>query len=155
MELLKTSFLENCLNPVWDEEYTVPVCHHASALTVKVMDREHIGHEEVGHIIISTEDIIGGELLDDWFPLTLTNGKQQGEVHIGIQFIPLGTNDTGKVLIDGYFKVGHFKSWSGTQCFLQERDGCRVTMYQDADTPALPCFNGVTQPDGSDYQPTR
>ena len=28
-------------------------------------------------------------------------------------------------------------------------------MYQDADTPALPCFNGVTQPDGSEYEPTR
>ena len=28
-------------------------------------------------------------------------------------------------------------------------------MYQDADTPALPCFNGVTQPDGSEYKPTR
>jgi len=28
-------------------------------------------------------------------------------------------------------------------------------MYQDADSPALPCFQGVTQPDGSDYLPTR
>ena len=155
MELLKTAFLENNLNPVWDEEYTVPVCHPASQLTVKVMDREHIGHEEVGHILINTDDIIGGEPLDDWYPLTLKNGDKQGEVHIAIQFIPLGTNDTGKVLVDGYFKVGYFQCRVVTQSLPQEKDGCRVTMYQDADTPALPCFNGVTQPDGSDYQPTR
>ena len=110
VELLKTAFLENNLNPEWDEEYTVPVCHPASALTVKVMDREHIGHEEVGHFFIDTNDIIGGEPLDDWYPLTLKNGDEQGEVHIAIQFIPLGTNDTGKVLVDGYFKVVNFKN---------------------------------------------
>ena len=110
VELLKTAFMENCLNPEWDEEYTVPVCHPASELRVKVMDREHIGHEEVGHFIIKTDDIIGGEPMDDWFPLTLKNGDVQGEVHIALQFIPLGTNDTGKGLVDGYFKVGHFHS---------------------------------------------
>ena len=110
VELLKTAFLQNELNPVWDEEYTVPVCHPASALTVKVMDREHIGHEEVGHFLINTDDIIGGDPLDAWYPLTLKNGDKQGEVHIAIQFIPLGTNDTGKGLVDGYFKVGHFQS---------------------------------------------
>jgi hypothetical protein len=27
-------------------------------------------------------------------------------------------------------------------------------MYQDADTPALPCFDGVTEPDGAPYSPT-
>jgi len=140
VELLKTSFMQNCLDPVWDEKYSVPVCHNATTVKIKVMDREHIGHEEVGHIFISTEDIIGGEPMEDWYPLTLASGDQKGEVHIAIHFLPLGTLDNGKVLVDGYFK---------------ERDGCRVTMYQDADTPALPCFNGVTQPDGSEYKPTR
>jgi phospholipase D1/2 len=35
------------------------------------------------------------------------------------------------------------------------RDDCRVTIYQDADTPALPCFDGITEPDGAPYSPTR
>ena len=106
VELLKTSFMQNCLDPVWDEKYSVPVCHNATTVKIKVMDREHIGHEEVGHIFISTEDIIGGEPLEDWYPLTLASGDQKGEVHIAIHFLPLGTLDNGKVLVDGYFKVG-------------------------------------------------
>ena len=58
VELLKTSWFENCLDPVWDEVYTIPVCHSASAIRIKVMDREHIGAEEIGEILISTKEII-------------------------------------------------------------------------------------------------
>merc|ERR1711936_1401011 len=36
-ELCKTAYLKNNLDPVWDEKFSVDVCHHASCLQVKVM----------------------------------------------------------------------------------------------------------------------
>ena len=106
VELLKTSWFENCLDPEWDEVYTIPVCHSASAIRIKVMDREHIGAEEVGKILISTDDIVSGEPLEGWYPLTVSNGGDvQGAVHIAIQLFPPLALSVGKVLDGGYFQV--------------------------------------------------
>ena len=56
------------------------------------------------------------------------------------QLFPVGSLSQGKVLNEAYF---------------EPREGCRMTIYQDADTPEHPVFQGVTEPDGSDYTPTR
>ena len=34
--LLKTAVIRNCLDPVWDEKFSVPVCHNASCIKVQV-----------------------------------------------------------------------------------------------------------------------
>ena len=34
-------------------------------------------------------------------------------------------------------------------------EGNKLTLYQDADTPELPVFDGVTSPNGDQYIPTR
>ena len=106
MELLKTSWFENCLDPVWDEVYTIPVCHSASTIRIKVMDREHVGAEEVGKILIPTDMIMSGEPLEGWFPLIVSSGgDEQGAVHIAIQLFPPLALSVGKVLEGGYFQV--------------------------------------------------
>ena len=64
-ELCKTAVFQNDLNPVWDEVFSIPVCHHANNIKIKVMDREHIGAETVGTILISTDDVIEGEAIED------------------------------------------------------------------------------------------
>lgn len=142
-ELCKTEYLKNNLNPVWDEKFSVDVCHHASSLQVKVMDREHIGAELVGSILISTDEIVTGEEVENWYDLVVSgDGQTQGEVHLMFQLFPVSSLTTGKLLGEAYF---------------QPREGCRVTFYQDADTPEdmMDIFSGVTEPDGADYRPTR
>ena len=64
----------------------------------------------------------------------------QGQVHLMFQLFPVGSLSQGKVLNEAYF---------------EPREGCRMTIYQDADTPEHPVFQGVTEPDGSAYTPTR
>merc|ERR1712106_119127 len=56
-QLCKTAYLHNSLDPIWDELFSVPVCHHANSIKIKVLDREHIGAELVGSVLISTDDI--------------------------------------------------------------------------------------------------
>ena len=70
------------------------------------MDREHVGAEEVGKILISTDDIISGEPLEGWYPLTVSSeGDEQGSVHVAIQLFPPLALNAGKVLDGGYFQV--------------------------------------------------
>ena len=46
--LLKTKYINNDLNPKWDEKFDVYVCHHATTFDIKVRDKEHLGDELVG-----------------------------------------------------------------------------------------------------------
>ena len=138
-ELCKTAYLKNDLNPVWDEIFKVDVCHHASSIRVKIMDREHIGAETVGTILISTDDLMSNEPVEGWWDLMVNNdGDTQGQVHMMFQLFPV--THEGKALQDAYF---------------EPREGCRMSIYQDADTPELEIFEGITQPDGSHYVPPR
>ena len=142
-ELCKTQYLKNNLDPVWDETFSVDVCHHASCLEVKVMDREHIGAELVGTILISTDEIMTGEEVEGWYDLVVApDGRTHGRVNLMFQLFPVSSLTTGKILADAYF---------------EPQEGCRVTFYQDADTPEdmLDIFAGLTEPDGGDYRPTR
>jgi len=62
-------------------------------------------------------------------------------VRVSLQFLALGsTEEETSALLPAYFPP---------------RAGCRLTLYQDADTPLLPCFQGVECPDGSPYTPPR
>ena len=60
----------------------VDVCHHASSLRVKVMDREHIGAETVGSIFISTDDIMSCEPVEGWWDLVVSNS---GDIQVSNQ----------------------------------------------------------------------
>ena len=84
-ELCKTAYLMNNLNPVWNERFSVDVCHHASSLRVKVMDREHVGAETVGTIFISTDEIMTYEPVEGWWDL-MVNDK--GDTQVPIQQQP-------------------------------------------------------------------
>ena len=137
--LLKSAYIQNCLNPVWDEKFNVPVCHQAKDIEFKVKDREHVGSATVGFFKIRAEDVIGGEEKDGWYDLNVGGGGEtQGEVHIKIQFFPIGEH-VDKVLADAYF---------------EPTSGNKVTLYQDAVTPQLPIFDGILNPDGNPYKTT-
>jgi len=140
-EVCKTATLHNDLDPVWDERFSIPVCHHASSIKVKIMDREHIGAEAVGTVLISTDDVIDGEPVEGWWDLMVSNdGETQGGVHLMLQLHPVGSLSQGKTLEEAYF---------------EPRPGSSVTLYQDADTPQLEIFSGVLSPGGGQYTPTR
>ena len=136
VHLCKTAYLNNTVNPEWEEEtFRVPVCHHAEKIRVNVMDREHIGQERVGSVELDVALLLSGEELEDWWEL-----DTQGAVHLSLQLFPLESLSEGKELDDSYFSP---------------RPGCRVTLYQDADTPQLEVFSGVTEPGGEQYTPPR
>ena len=140
--LLKTAYLPNNLNPKWDEKFTIPVCHRASSIKVVVHDREHVGHQIVGTALIATDELIGGEPIEEWYDIIVDGaGTAEGTIHIMMQFFPIGSlGENNNYLADSYF---------------QPKTDNSVALYMTADTPQLPQFDGVTEPDGSPYVPTR
>ena len=140
--LLKTAYLPNDLNPKWDEKFSLPVCHRAANFKVVVNDREHVGNEIVGTAFISTEELVGGEPLEGWYDIIReTTGQPEGSIHIMAQFFPIGSLDE----CSNYL----------TDCYFQPKTDNNLVLYMTADTPQLPQFEGVTEPDGSPYSTTR
>jgi len=140
--LLKTKYISNCLNPKWDEKFNLNVCHPASTFDFKIRDKEHVGSVSVGQASVKAEDLISGEMFEGDLNLTNADGENiDAQIKVSIQYIPKEElEEEMHELEDSYFPV---------------RESCRMIMYQDADTPNLPQFEGVTNPDQSQYEPTR
>ena len=145
--ILKTKYINNDLDPKWDEKFDIDLCHHASVLIFKVQDKDHIGADLVGQLSITAEELASGGAITDKFELTTADGENiDAQLSLSIQFIP--KDELGEdihELEDSYFPA---------------RESCRMIMYQDADTlgilgTQLPQFDGVSNPDGSQYQSTR
>ena len=92
------------------------------------------------HILFASDlTSVLGEVIEDWFELTNADGDNiDAQINVSIQYIPKEElAEENHELEDSYFPV---------------RESCRMIMYQDADTPQLPQFEGVTNPDESPYQ---
>ena len=138
--LFKTKYIPNSLNPTWDEEFNIYVCHYATSFVLKVKDKEHVGATFIASTTIRAADLESGDPIDDWFDL-LDGETSMGRLHVSVQYTPkssLGEESHG--LQDAYFPL---------------RQACRMITYQDADTPQLAQFEGVLHPDGSPYAATR
>ena len=82
-----------------------------------------------------------GEVINGWFDLLGTKtGRKHGEIKMSIQFISKDSQEERThIMEDAYFPA---------------REGCQMTLYQDANTPQLPVFDGLCHPDGSSYVAT-
>ncbi len=77
------------------------------------------------------------------------NTQTQGSVHLWLQYSPAaGGGDAGAAADSGGRYLLH-------DVYFPAQDNNRVTLYQDADTPALDIFRGVRLADGSAYRPPR
>ena len=138
--LFKTKYIENDLNPRWDEQFNLYVCHHATSFNLRVKDKEHVGATFVAGVSIRAADLVTGDPIDGWFDL-LNGENVMGRINVSVQYIPKeNLEENGYDIEDAYFPV---------------RESCRMTLYQDADTPQLSQFEGVQNPDGGQYEATR
>ena len=141
--LFKTRYICNSLNPEWkdpEEIFDVYVCHQASSLKIQVKDKDYIGSAFVGSTSIKGEDLVNGEVVEGWFDL-MNEDQLCGQINLCVQYIPkVKLDENSHEIYDSYFKP---------------REGCRMILYQDADTPQLQQFDGLYHPDGSQYVATR
>ena len=84
-------------------------------------------------------DVIAEGTKDGWWDLVVDGESQtHGQVYLAIEFTP-----------------AHVISPYCHEAYFPETGNNHVTLYMDADTPALPVFDGVTTSAGDQYVPTR
>ena len=132
--ICKTACVNNNLNPVWNEQYRIPICHEVEFLTVMVLDKDNFSEDDMGGYEVRADDLVEGTELDGWYPLSGCDGK-----------INLKMNYVSKEDIDATFEV--------PDCYFSMKENCSVRMYQDAHCPQLPIFENVTTLSGEAYEP--
>jgi len=137
--LVKTSVVLNDLNPVWNEQYRIEVCHHADHLKFEIRDKDHAYSEFIGSVDIETATLLNGNELDGWFDIKKrSSGKKKGQLNIRVLFIS---------------RQSMQKTYD-VNCYFPMHTNCRVTLYQDAHCPPnMPQFLNMHLPPGESYYP--
>jgi len=150
--IAKTAVITNDLNPKWNEVFRVEVCHKADTLVFDVRDKDHAYTEEIGEVEISTQHLINGQVIDDWFPIK--KSKKDDITDSVVNFLKHGSitvQENGhlnlKLEYVSMVQIGH--SYEVDSYFPMHR-GCSVTLYQDTKVPTdLPWLNMVQGPNNT------
>ena len=130
--IAQTRVIANCENPLWDEQFIVPVAHPAQKLEFLVKDNDLLGAELIGVVEIPVQKIIAGNTINDWFPIIGQYGnclKPYPELHISVQYRQIGVNRSESI------SSGDGKALGVPKTYFPLRKGGSVTLYQDAHLP--------------------
>ncbi|KAL1543472.1 Phospholipase D beta 1 [Salvia divinorum] len=144
----RTYVISNDENPVWMQNFTVPVAHYAAEVNFVVKDNDVVGSQYIGTVSIPVEHIYGGEQIKGFFPILSASGKpsKAGAVlSLSMKYTPI------QQLSIYYNGVGAGPDYIGVpQTYFPLRRGGRVTLYQDAHVPDG-CLPNLTLGNGMQY----
>eukprot|EP00775_Hariotina_reticulata_P006308 gene6308-6543_t len=150
---LRSAIITSTTNPKWDERAAVYLADEADTLKIEIKDADVVGAQYLGEVTIPVERILGGEVLDEWLPLTDATGKPMGnldksrqvvqaKVHVRIQFTSMEEEDA---------KRSGCEQYEVPRTYFPLRDGNRVTLYHDSVCQPGP-VDGVKLADGQLFQ---
>ncbi|KDP37092.1 hypothetical protein JCGZ_06148 [Jatropha curcas] len=129
----RTRILENeHSNPRWYESFHIYCAHQASDVIFTVKDDNPIGATLIGRAYVPVEELLDGEEIDRWVEI-LDEEKNPvsggSKIHVKLQ----------------YFDISKDRNWGRgirspkypgvPYTFYSQRQGCRVSLYQDAHVP--------------------
>ncbi|KAJ6932420.1 hypothetical protein NC651_007996 [Populus alba x Populus x berolinensis] len=129
----RTRILEKeATNPRWNESFHIYCAHTASNIVFTVKDDNPVGATLIGRAYIPVQEIVDGEEIDRWVEM-LDEDKNPihsgSKIHVKLQ----------------YFDVTKDRNWGGgirspkypgvPYTFYPQRQGCKVSLYQDAHVP--------------------
>ncbi|KAF3334609.1 phospholipase D gamma 1-like protein [Carex littledalei] len=144
----RTYVIDNNENPIWDQQFFVPVAHEAPEVLFTVKDDDVLGAQIIGTVSVSAEAICSGKTIDGIFPILGPNGKpcKKGAIlSFSLQYIPVAKLTTY-----------HHGVTLGPDCkgvpntYFPLRMGGEVTLYQDAHVPDN-CLPSVWLGNGVEY----
>ncbi|PQM32725.1 phospholipase D alpha 1 [Prunus yedoensis var. nudiflora] len=131
----RTRMVNDPNNPKWREEFHIYCAHNISHLIFTVKSNDLIGATLIGRAYIPVEEIIKGFGVDRWVEILDEEGNPiygNSRIHVKLQFTSvkddfhwsLGIKSPKSPKYDGV-------PWT----FFKQREGCRVTLYQDSHVP--------------------
>ncbi|XP_022731363.1 phospholipase D alpha 1-like isoform X2 [Durio zibethinus] len=136
--------------PQWNESFRIYCGHLISNIIFTVKFDNPIGATLIGRAYIPVEDVIKGAIVDRWVNILDENHDPihgDSKIHVQLQFydVTQDNNWSQGIRSPGFKGVPY--------SFFSQREGCKVTLYQDAhvqdDFPLL------SLPRGGLYRPQR
>ncbi|GKE35805.1 phospholipase D alpha 1 [Tanacetum coccineum] len=119
-------------NPRWFESFHIYCAHSASNVIFTVKDDNPIGATLIGRAYVPVEELLNGEETDRWVEI-LDEDKNPisagSKIHVKLQYFDV-TQDRNWA---HGIKSGKYPGVPYT--FFAQRQGCRVSLYQDAHVP--------------------
>ncbi|XP_043700974.1 phospholipase D alpha 1 isoform X2 [Telopea speciosissima] len=129
----RTRLLENePVNPRWYESFHIYCAHMASNIIFTVKDDNPIGATLIGRAYVPVEEILSGEEVDRWVEILDVDHNpidEGSKIHVKLQFFDVTKDHSWARGI----RSGKFPGVPYT--FFSQRQGCRVSLYQDAHVP--------------------
>ncbi|KAK9668229.1 hypothetical protein RND81_13G042900 [Saponaria officinalis] len=126
----RTFVMRNDENPVWMQQFFVPVAHSAAEIHFVVKDDDVVGSQIIGAVGIPVVQLYSGEKVEGTFPIVKTCGiywETGAVLSISVQYIPVERMNMY------YLGVGPGPDYFGVpMTYFPLRHGNRVTLYQDA-----------------------
>ena len=129
----RTRILEKAHNnPRWYESFHIYCAHMASEVVFSVKDDDPIGATLIGRAYIPVDELLDGEELDRWVELLDEDKKPihgNSKIHVKLQYFDVTKDpnwDKG---------IRSVKNPGVPYTFFTQRQGCKVTLYQDAHVP--------------------
>ncbi|KAK1693025.1 hypothetical protein QYE76_009722 [Lolium multiflorum] len=138
-------------SPRWFESFHIYCAHLASDVLVTIKAKNPIGASVVGIGYLPVRDIFGGDEVERWLPLcddSRNPVEGGGKVHVKLQYFDISKDHSwGRGIRSG-------KHPGVPYTFFSQRQGCKVTLYQDAHIPDgfIP---RIPLDDGRYYEPHR
>ncbi|KAH7681651.1 phospholipase D1/2 protein [Dioscorea alata] len=138
------------VNPRWYESFHIYCAHSAASVIFTVKFDNAIGASLVGRAYLPVEEILDGEEVDKWLDICDKENNPVGEakIHVKLQ----------------YFDVSKDRNWARgirspkfpgvPYTFFSQRQGCKVSFYQDAHVPDN-FIPKIPLADGKYYEPHR
>ncbi|KAL8514835.1 hypothetical protein ACS0TY_013795 [Phlomoides rotata] len=126
----RTRVIPNSQNPVWNENFNIPLAHPVSQIEFEVKDNDVFGADLIGYATVPASRIAAGEKIDEWFPVIGIHGKPHkpdSAILVQITFTPCSTNPL--------YLHGISENYKLKESYFPLRHGGHVTLYQDAHVP--------------------
>ncbi|XP_058074446.1 phospholipase D alpha 1-like isoform X3 [Magnolia sinica] len=148
----RTRIIENePFNPRWYESFHIYCAHLAADVIFTVKDDNPIGATLIGRAYIPVKELLNGEEIDRWVEILNKDRKPIGggaKIHVKLQ----------------YFDISRDRNWARgirspkfpgvPYTFFSQRQGCKVSLYQDAHVPDN-FIPKIPLADGEYYKPHR
>ncbi|XP_077212445.1 phospholipase D alpha 1 [Tasmannia lanceolata] len=129
----RTRLIDNePVNPRWYESFHIYCAHMAADVIFTVKDANPIGASLIGRAYVPVEELLNGEEVDRWVDICNENREPIGggaKIHVKLQ----------------YFDITQDRNWAHgirsrkfpgvPYTFFSQRQGCKVSLYQDAHVP--------------------
>ncbi|KAG5564446.1 hypothetical protein RHGRI_000588 [Rhododendron griersonianum] len=128
----RTRLLEEHSNPRWYESFHIYCAHTASNVVFSIKEDNPIGAALIGRAYLPVRDLLDGGEVDRWIDLLDKDRYPihgHSRLHVKLQYFDVTQERTWSRGI----KSGKFPGVPFT--FFAQRNGCKVTLYQDSHVP--------------------